>query len=258
MTEKRIYKKGGGFSAGRGRPAQKGPAVPGNLPAQSGPPARGRASAQKGPAAPGNLPAQSGLPAAAKLLADPPTLEQLEWELKKARYRSNFWQVLRNTALSLMVVAAVSALVAVLFLPVLQIHGASMAPTLREGDVVVGLHAGGYRQGDLVAFYYNNNILIKRVIAAPGDWINIDTNGAVAVNGEMLSEPYISRPALGSCDIDFPYQVPDGRYFVMGDHRETSIDSRSSVMGCIARDMVIGRIMLRAWPVEDFCFFGRG
>lgn len=241
MTQKTIYTKKDGYQPGREASGSKSP--PAAAPA-----------AAKLPAEP---PAAGKTPAAAKVLADPPTLEQLEQELKKSRYRDNFKQTLRNTLFSLIVVAAVSALVAVLLLPVLQIHGASMAPTLQEGDIVVCLNAGGHRQGDLIAFYYNNNILIKRVIASPGDWVNIDENGVVAVNGEVLTEPYISQPALGSCDISFPYQVPDGRYFVLGDHRETSIDSRSSVMGCISKEMVIGRVMMRAWPLKDLRLFGR-
>lgn len=227
MTEKNVYVKQGG---------QASPAAP----------------PQKEPAAPAG-----DAKAAAQVLKDPPTLEQLEKELKKTRYRSNFSQVLRNTIFSLIVVAAVSVLVAVLLLPVLQIHGSSMTPTLREGDIVVGLNAGGHRQGDLIAFYYNNNILIKRVIATPGDWVDIDEDGHVSVNGEVLEEPYISTHALGGCDITFPYQVPDARYFVMGDQRETSIDSRSSVMGCISRDMVIGRVVMRVWPLQDLRLFGR-
>ncbi len=238
MTQKTIYTKKDGYQPGREASGGKSP------------PAAPKAAPAETPAAP-------AAPSAAKVLADPPTLEQLEQELKKSRYRANFKQTLRNTLFSLIVVAAVSALVAVLLLPVLQIHGASMAPTLQEGDIVVCLNAGGHRPGDLIAFYYNNNILIKRVIASPGDWVNIDENGVVAVNGEVLAEPYISQPALGSCDISFPYQVPDGRYFVLGDHRETSIDSRSSVMGCISKEMVIGRVMMRAWPLKDLRLFGR-
>lgn len=191
-----------------------------------------------------------------QVLKDPPTLEQLEKELKRIRYRDNFRQVLRNTLFSLIVVAAVSALIAVLLLPVLQLHGTSMTPTLQEGDIIVALNAGSCKPGELIAFYYNNNVLIKRVIASPGDWITIEEDGTVSVNGEVLNEPYISQPALGSCDLNFPYQVPDGRYFVMGDHRETSIDSRSSVMGCVSREMVIGRIILRIWPLQEFRIFG--
>ncbi len=186
----------------------------------------------------------------ADLLASPPTLEQLEKELNKSQYRTGFARVLRNTLFSLVVVAAVSALIAVLFLPVLQIHGTSMAPTLNENDIVVLAGVGRCSQGDLIAFYYNNNILIKRVIATAGDWVEIDDEGNVTVNGVLLDEPYISEKARGDCDISFPYQVPDGQYFVMGDHRDTSIDSRSTLVGCISNDMVIGRLVLRVWPFK--------
>ena len=184
-----------------------------------------------------------------------PTLEQLEKELKKERRRADFGRVLRNTVFSLVVVAAVSALIAVLFLPVLQIHGTSMAPTLADGDIVAAISVGKCRQGELIAFYYNNNILIKRVIAGPSDWVDIDAEGNVSVNGQPLEEPYLAEKARGNCDVTFPYQVPDGRYFVMGDHRATSVDSRNEVVGCISRDMVIGRILLRVWPLNGFRLF---
>ncbi len=198
---------------------------------------------------------QSGAPATESPTATP-TLEQLEKELEKSRYRVGFLRVVRNTVLCLVVVAAVSALIAMLFLPVLQIHGASMTPTLEEKDIVVAIGVGKCRQGDLIAFYYNNNILIKRVIATAGDWVEIDDAGNVSVNGQPLEEPYLTEKYRGDCDITFPYQVPDGRYFVMGDHRDTSIDSRSSLVGCISGDMVIGRIVLRVWPLNTVRFFG--
>lgn len=252
MSEKKVYTKKDGMGTS---PAAGAP------PAQAEKPATDTAKAQAakpavhtaGPDAAQPAPAK----AASKVLADPPTLAQLEKELKKTRYRANFSQVLRNTLFSLIVVAAVSALIAVLVLPVLQIHGSSMTPTLAEGDVVVGLNVGDFRTGDIVAFYYNNNILIKRVIAAPGDWVSIDENGIVSINGTVIEEPYLTERALGICDLNFPYQVPDGRFFVMGDHRETSVDSRSSVMGCVSRDMVIGRVIMRVWPISDLTFIGR-
>ncbi len=190
-----------------------------------------------------------------QLLADAPTLPQLEKELGRSQYRRNFARVLRDTLVSLVVVAAVSALVAVLFLPVLQIHSSSMAPTLQDKDIVVSVGVGRCNPGDLIAFHYNNNILVKRVIAVSGDWVEIDGDGNVSVNGEQIDEPYISEKALGDCDISFPYQVPDGQYFVMGDHRETSIDSRNTIVGCVSGDMVIGRILVRVWPFETFAFF---
>lgn len=203
--------------------------------------------------APG-APAEQAAPLASAL-ANAPTLEQLEKELRKTRHRRNFGRVMRNTLFSLVVVAAVSALIAVLLLPVLQIHGASMGPTLNEQDIVAAINTSRCRTGDLIAFYYNNNILIKRVIAGPGDWVDMDEEGNVSVNGEPLDEPYLAEKALGHCDITFPYQVPDGRFFVMGDQRATSVDSRSSMVGCVSREMVIGRIFMRVWPLQQIRFF---
>jgi len=140
----------------------------------------------------------------------------------------------------------------VLLLPVLQINGTSMEPTLQEGNVVVAVNSKKYKTGDVIAFYYNNNILIKRVIASSGEWVDIDDDGNVYVNGVKLDEPYISEKALGETNIKLPYQVPDGRCFVMGDHRATSIDSRNTAVGCISNDMVIGRLLLRVWPLSEF------
>lgn len=191
-------------------------------------------------------------PAAQKAVspAAAPTLDQLEKELKTAEYRSNFSRVLRSTFASLLVVAAVSVLVAVLLLPVLQIHGSSMTPTLCEDDIVVAINTKKYQQGDLIAFYYNNNILIKRVIATSGDWVEMDENGVVSVNGHPLDEPYVNELAYGECNITFPYQVPDERCFVMGDHRATSIDSRNTAIGCVSTEMIVGRIVFRVWPLN--------
>lgn len=181
-----------------------------------------------------------------------PSIELLEAELKKERYRSNYGRVLRSTVFSLLVVAAVAVLIVVLLLPVLQISGSSMADTLQDGDIVIALNGTDCGPGDIVAFYYNNTILIKRVIGAPGDWIDLDEDGNVYLNGELLDEPYVTVKALGECNIELPYQVPDGRYFVMGDHRETSIDSRTTVVGCIAKEMIVGKLMLRVWPIPAF------
>lgn len=142
-------------------------------------------------------------------------------------------------------------LVAVLILPVLQISGESMTDTLRDGDIVIAVNRSEFETGDVIAFYYNNNILVKRVIAYAGDWVDIDENGNVYVNGEKLDEPYISDKALGECNIDLPYQVPDGRCFVMGDHRATSIDSRNTAVGCVSSDMVVGKILFRVWPLSE-------
>ena len=180
-----------------------------------------------------------------------PTVEQLEAELKKEQYRHNYGRVLRSTAFSLLVVAAVAVLVAVLLLPVLQINGTSMTETLQDGDIVVAISNSKFKTGNVIAFYYNNNILVKRVIAAAGDWVDIDGEGNVYVNGELLDEPYITEKAYGNCDIELPYQVPDGKCFVMGDHRATSIDSRNTAVGCISDSGVVGKIMFRVWPLEE-------
>lgn len=181
-----------------------------------------------------------------------PELDLLEAELERERYKNRYVRVLRSTAFSLIVVAAAAVLVAVLLLPVLQISGTSMTESLQDKDIVVALNSNKYKTGDIIAFYYNNNILVKRVIAAAGDWVDIDKDGNVYVNEELLNEPYISEKALGDCNITLPYQVPDGRCFVMGDHRATSIDSRNTAVGCVSNDMVIGKILLRAWPLMGF------
>lgn len=179
-----------------------------------------------------------------------PDLSLLEAELEREQYKNSFGQVLKSTVFSLLVVAAVSVLIAVLLLPVLQISGTSMTESLQNEDIVVALNSKKYKTGDIIAFYYNNNILVKRVIAAAGDWVNIDKDGNVYVNDELLDEPYVSEKALGDCNITLPYQVPDGRCFVMGDHRATSIDSRNTAVGCVSNDMVIGKILVRVWPLS--------
>ena len=181
-----------------------------------------------------------------------PPIDALQKELKRERYKRRFRKLLRSTINALIVVAAIAALVATLVLPVLQIAGTSMEPSLYDGDIVLLVKKKNLQTGDLCAFYYSNKILIKRVIATPGDYIWIEPDGTVYLNGEPLDEPYITKKALGECDVEFPYQVPENNYFVMGDQRETSIDSRSSVIGCIPKDQLVGKIFCKFWPLSEF------
>ena len=181
-----------------------------------------------------------------------PTIEQLKNELNRERYKHRYFLVIRSTIYSLITVAAVAVLVATLWLPVLQIYGHSMSPTLIEGEIVVTVKNSDFKPGDVVAFYYNNKILVKRVIGNPGDWIEVDEEGRVRVNQILLEEPYVQEYALGECDIEMPYQVPDGRIFVMGDNRATSVDSRSTTVGCISEEEIVGKIVFVVWPMEQF------
>ncbi len=183
---------------------------------------------------------------------DLPQAGVLKKELRRELYKRRFRRLLRSTFNALIVVAAVAALIATLVLPVLQIAGTSMEPNLNDGDIVVLAKTDRLKTGDLCAFYYSNKILIKRVIAVPGDTLWIEPDGTVFLNGAPLDEPYVQQKALGECDVEFPYQVPESSFFMMGDHRETSIDSRSSVIGCISTDHIIGKILCKVWPLSDF------
>ncbi len=180
-----------------------------------------------------------------------PTAKQLEAELKNIRYRREFIKILRNTVSSLLVVAAIAVLISMLFLPVLRVTGSSMTPTMQNDELIICSKRSNFKSGDIVAFYYNNKILLKRVIATAGDVINITEDGTVFVNGQALDEPYVNEKAFGECDIELPYQVPDNRIFVMGDHRSVSVDSRSTAVGCIADENVIGKVIFRIWPWES-------
>lgn len=181
-----------------------------------------------------------------------PTVEQLEEELKRESHHGRFWKTLRSTVAILVVVAAVAVLISNLLLPVLRIYGTSMTPTLVNGNIVAAVRDGAYKREDVIAFYYNNKILVKRVIALPGEWVDIDEEGNVTVNEIPLEEPYLSEKALGECDIELPYQVPEGRYFVMGDHRSVSSDSRSSQVGCVPEEQIVGKLVFRLWPFSQF------
>lgn len=181
-----------------------------------------------------------------------PTLDQMEEEISRLKYRKRYGRALRGTVYSLAVVAAVAILIATLWMPVLQITGASMAPTLVDGQFVVAVKKSEFQTGDITAFYYNNKILIKRVIASAGDWVDISENGDVYVNGVLLEEPYIKEKSLGECNIEFPYQVPDGKVFVMGDDRAVSLDSRTTAVGPVSKEQVLGRVVFRVWPLSAF------
>lgn len=180
-----------------------------------------------------------------------PTVQQLEAELKREKYRGRYWKMLRGTVAVLVVVAATAVLISNLLLPILRIYGSSMTPTLVNGNIVAAVRNGTYQRGDVIAFYYNNKILVKRVIGMPGEWVDMDENGNVTIDGEPLEEPYLTEKALGECDIELPYQVPEGRYFVMGDHRSVSSDSRSSQVGCVSEEQIVGKLLFRLWPLDE-------
>lgn len=188
-----------------------------------------------------------------KKMQERPSIEQLQTELERVEYKKRYRTVLKSTIYSLITVAAVAVLIATLWLPVLEIFGESMTPTLQDGEIVFSLKTNQLEKGDIVAFYYNNKILVKRVIAGPGEWIDsIDEDGNVSVNGQIIEEPYLEEKAFGDADIEFPYQIPDGKFFVMGDHRSTSVDSRHTVIGCVSEEQIVGRIVFRVWPLKAF------
>ena len=181
-----------------------------------------------------------------------PTTEQIEKERARLRHKSRYSRTLRSTIAILVVVAAVAVLVATLWMPVLRIYGSSMAPTLNDGQIVISLKTTDFKTGDIAAFYYGNKLLIKRYIAGASDWVYIDEDGTVSVNSIELDEPYLAEKALGQTNIELPYQVPDKRYFLMGDNREASVDSRNTAVGCASDDQIVGKVVYCIWPLDRF------
>lgn len=182
---------------------------------------------------------------------DAPSVQQLEQELEREKYKNRFLKTLRNTVFTLVTVAAVAVLIATIWMPVLQIYGNSMTPMLNDGEIVMSLKTSKINKGEVIAFYYNNKILIKRVIGNSGDWIRVTDNGDVYVNDILLDEPYVSDKALGDSNIEYPYQVPEGKVFVMGDHRSVSVDSRNTSVGCVSQEQIVGRLLFKLWPIKD-------
>ncbi len=180
-----------------------------------------------------------------------PTKEEVAGERERLKHKKEYNRVLRSTIYALLVVAAIAVLIATQFLPVLQVSGSSMEPTLADEDIIILAKTNSFQTGELCGFYWQNKLLLKRIIGTPGDIIDIKEDGTVFVNGEEIEEPYVSEKALGECDLTFPYQVPENRYFVMGDHRTVSIDSRSSVIGCVEKEQIIGKVIMRIWPLSE-------
>lgn len=183
---------------------------------------------------------------------DLPTIEQIEKERARLRYKKRYSRTLKSTIAVLLVVSALAVLVATLWMPVLRIYGSSMVPTLEDGQIVVTVKSNSFKAGDIVAFYHGNKLLIKRYVAGPADWFNIDQEGNLFINNQLLNEPYIAQKAYGETNIELPYQVPDKKYFMIGDNRSVSIDSRNTAVGCIDEEQIVGKVVFRIWPLSSF------
>ena len=183
---------------------------------------------------------------------DAPSFSELNKEQQRLRTRKTYQRAFFKTVGVLCVVAAISVLLTTLWMPVLQIYGSSMSPTLEPGDLVLSVKNEKLETGDVVAFYQGNKLLIKRVIATSGQWVDIDNDGVVTVDGQVLDESYIKELSLGNCDIELPHQVKEAHYFIMGDNRDTSLDSRANTIGDIAEEQIEGKVVFRVWPLNKF------
>ncbi len=183
-----------------------------------------------------------------------PSSDEVELELRRERYKKKYRLSVRSTVFTLITVAAIAVLIATLWLPVLEIYGDSMSPCLTDGEIVVSSKSTSFERGEIIAFYYNNKVLIKRVIATAGETVDIKEDGTVLIDGQEIEESYVTDKSFGNCDIELPYHVPENKIFVMGDHRNVSVDSRSTVVGCVSEEQVVGKIVFRVWPVAGFGF----
>ena len=181
-----------------------------------------------------------------------PSLELIEKELARLKHKKSFRKAIVDTVAALVVIAAIAVLLSTMLVPVFRVYGRSMEPTLNEGEIIFSVKTNNIKSGDIVAFYYNNKVLIKRVIAKAGDWVELTEDNTVIVNDEVIEEPYAIGDNLAVTDIGMPYQVPDGRWFVMGDQRDISVDSRSTMVGPISHEQIIGKVTFKIWPLNSF------